>query len=290
MRVFRLRLLISVAAVAAMIALLIFRYVPVDYTPTAASGQWLTYHNDELGFEIKYPSDLWRREQEGNRVVFRPSWDDRHFDIVSISGVSRADKGRKIRVNGIDGREWTANTRYFDNAGAEEYEICSLQSGTDAYELRWTLGRESRKYSGSVEADFREMIGTFRLTEIKHSDYLTYSDPSYHFSVSYPNGWQIGCAHGSVLIRYKSGANVSIFFRENTTFAQYAKSQGKNFEKVGDVQECFENHLIGRRCLWLDDDTYAFEKGGGVYMVKISTRYGTAPNGTVEAILNSLRL
>lgn len=278
-----------------------------EYGPTEASKSWFTYTDDEMGFEIKYPSTLWgiRLSRVSNAyasVSF--TTDGGKFEIYRHNGAPQSYElaGRKTRIGELEARWSSYDLRNW--GGSYPYEQCVVQRGDSTYTIRWTRYEfvvpradapmdviERSKHLRDAP-NFREMVGTFRFCEVHQSNRRKYEDKTYHYSFTYPTAWDLNGGGGDTRINDDAKFSLTIRVVSNSTFAEEEKLWGDRFAKVSDEHEFFDHHLVGRRLLWNGDDTYAFEKRGNLYLVTIwlAPKFGVEPEPLVTSILNSLSL
>lgn len=264
---------------------------PVEFVRSRLSDAWPVFTCSELGFEIKYPPDSQYTQSLRHGVVnFRGGSGNVNvcrFDEAMLKEMEKqmealypkqnplSSNGRKVKIGDLIGKSAVPGNGYIDSV--------IIERGSYVYEITWGLN------SASVG---EEMAATFRFIDIKHSDYLSYSDPVYGIAFDYPYNWTVVSwkTNGSVSI---SGGDFSIDikFRAGTTFEDFVHQQYNQVSDVEEVREHFLHHLVGRRCRWLGRETYALEHQGGTYLVWIDrTPTGSVSRKSLDDFLDSLRL
>jgi hypothetical protein len=85
---------------------------------------------------------------------------------------------------------------------------------------------------------------------------------------------------------------VSVEILPDRTVHDLCLRQGDQIKDLGERRAYFAHQLEGRHCLWLERETYLFEKAGRVYAVCVRTApsFGVEPRKIIDDILDSLRL
>jgi hypothetical protein len=275
----------------------------VEYVPTNLSKDWLTYTDEVMGIEIKYPSNAWSWTQGkgpgGGYDVKFVAPNGGEFTINCHEGVPQSYEytGWKTKINGLEARWNKYDQLIWASTAARHEEKCVLQHGNSTYTIWWTRFDDDFKenyYPKNVHPDFHEMIGTFRFRERKLSDSRKYEDQTYHYSFTYPTawGWRLNCGGGNVSVTDGAKFSLSIDVVSHSTFAAEQRKWPDSFSKVGDEQELFEQRLVGRRFLSHGADSYAFEKNGNLFMVtiRVHPQFGLEPEPVITDLLNSLSL
>jgi len=274
----------------------------VAYVAHASSSQWPRYASSQHGFSIKYPTSQALAAEDPKGVDFRVQ-DDSNLSVrleeeSMQQFIERTEKRSvgtfrrdhvHVKINGLDARRMTGTVGFFDSAGSMAVELLLIPRGSSTYVISWTLGRGPAKNSQTLDAIYREMIGTFELTEIKRSDRLTYADADHRFSFDYPTQWRVVRGSFPTASVY-SGMDyrISIFVYENTSLQEFRRQQGDQLSDVGQTREFFSHHLVGHKCSWLGRETYVFEKGERLYVVLVD--HVSNDRKVVEDILESFAL
>ena len=307
MKKYRKFALIILLCAVAVLTIIVIRGGPSVYSPTTASAQWLLYTSDENGFSIKYPPTGWNLRQYKDTVSFSSG----ELVTVKVTRVAEPmqtfiDKVQTqpdgthsgttyaVEINGLHGRR-TTNYEGSFGGGTSKWQMAFLPRGDTSYVVEWSRGPGFDKHSSAYEAVCREIVGTFGFVEVRHRDKLTYADPISHFSFEYPGDWQLTAGpglSGGAGITHGSAIEISVMVMEESTFGDFQKRQGRQVEDVGVQQEYFAHHLVGRRCLYQGCETYAFEKRGNVFIVKVWNfkKDRAEPRKVVDGILDSLTL
>lgn len=283
----------------------VFFAKPVEYLPAAASRDWSTYTNEESGFQVLHPPG-WNVRQDAslNLVELSPAGlihlTVRRFDTpkrLSMDDVSfgfdfwHSRKGVAVVVNGIPARRMNYTVGNFD--GTWPVESFFLQRGPLTYEISWSLGRGRDAHSDAYESAFREIVGTFKFIEIKHSDYLTYTDQKYHFSFTYPADWRLNSSPGhaslrSLTIKHDSDHWIQFTVTPNTTVPDELRRFGGFAPTVGEKREYFAHKILGQKYTNNDATGYYFEKDGNLYDIHIFRIAG--PRKPLDEVLDSFAL
>ena len=261
---------------------------PVEFVRSGLSDSWPTLTCSEAGFEVKYPpgchctQTLWV-----GMVDF--SGGSGHVNIRRFDAATRKQMealypgqnpfpsdGRQVKIGDLMAKSGVPGNGYID--------FLFIERGSFTYEIRWDVG------SASIG---EEMAATFRLIDVKHSDYLTYTDPDCGFAFDYPYNWNLdfGGTYGAARIR--GGAlDIEIEFKAGTSAEDFLHEWGRQVTDAEEVQEHFLHHLMGRRCRLFGDETYLIENQRGTYVVKIqgAPAPGSASRKSVDDFLDSLRL
>lgn len=193
----------------------------------AASGidtaDWKTYTNTKYGYAVKYPAD--------GSFVEVPSGienaDDKGYDIdfsfgksLTIDGIeimasknARNDKtigelvetrnnvamantnvpgyAEKIQIDGKPAFEWIT---YLGGPGSQRIgAIALLFDGSDYYYVVRTGDQFSPEFTAEKEKIFNTFLSTFKFTTSGDiSNWKTYNNSKFGFSIDYPNNWNVG--------------------------------------------------------------------------------------------------
>jgi hypothetical protein len=277
---------------------------PVEFVPTALSASWPKFTSAEEGIEIKYPAD-WHLNQSPGVLSFSGGsvnvgiqrLDEatrKQMEVLNHSSNWFPPRSKKVKIGDLLGEQSTGVVGFFDNVGNMEIETVTIMRGSFTYVINWSLGRGMSKAPSSFTSVCEEMVGTFRFIDVKHSDYLSYVDPMGGFTFEYPFNWILntGGENGSINLLNGSPLLIRVDVRPHTTFEDFLHQQGDQVTHIEEKKEHFRHHLMGRRCRWLDRETYAFENQDKIYLVTIkeAPELGTISRKNIDDFLDSLTL
>jgi hypothetical protein len=261
---------------------------PVEFVRSGLSDAWPTFTSGEEGFEIKYPPD-WRCAHSPRVGMVNFSGGSGNVNVRRFDEATRkqmeglypeqnpfASNGRAVRIGDLVGRSAVPGNGYIDSV--------IIERGSFTYEIIW------RRTSAAVG---EEMAATFRFIDVKHSDYLSYTDQVCGIAFDYPYNWSLdsGGTDGSVRIS-GDGFSVDIDFKADTTVEDFLRLGEHQTADVEELKEHFRHHLVGYRCRWLGRETYVLKNNqGGAFRLMIEKNStGPVSRKSLDDFLDSLRL
>ena len=277
-----------------------------EFAATDASADWLTYTNEQYGFHIKYPPDGWNINQGDSLVSFsnestrfqlsvwwKPDAPDVALARLHDGLMGRGKKG-VVKISGLDVKRLHHISGY-PNCGSNGFDDLFFPGSSGTYEISTATGGEKHEATLNETALLvpvsQEMLGTFGTNEIKKAAYLTYKDPHYHFSFTYPADWNLHFdPEGAALQSHKPDSEYSVRFTvmPNTTLSEHVERFGGFAPNIGEKREHFAHKILGQKYSKDDADGYYFEKNGDLYDIHIFQIKG--PRKPVDDVLDSLEL